>query len=56
MTVFFTFQNGFWFGIGWCIFFFLPSIIFATKLAKHYRRMKTHDFEDNFEKEYVNTH
>ena len=42
--------NGFWFGFGWCIFFFLPSIIFATKLAKHYRRMKTHDFEDNLEK------
>lgn len=31
--------NGFWFSIGWCIFFFVPAVIFAVKLAKHYRRM-----------------
>ncbi|XP_033756906.1 prominin-1-A-like isoform X2 [Pecten maximus] len=32
--------NGFWFGLGWCIFFFIPSIIFSVKLAKHFRQMK----------------
>ncbi|KAJ8317490.1 hypothetical protein KUTeg_005394 [Tegillarca granosa] len=32
--------NGFWFALGWCIFFFVPSVIFSVKLAKHYRRMK----------------
>ncbi|XP_048746955.2 prominin-1-like isoform X2 [Ostrea edulis] len=37
--------NGFWFALGWCIFFFLPSIIFATKLAKHYRRMNELDID-----------
>ncbi|XP_061184848.1 prominin-1-like isoform X3 [Saccostrea echinata] len=44
--------NGFWFALGWCIFFFIPSIIFSTKLAKHYRRM-THldsNYEDDFDK------
>ncbi|KAK3095244.1 hypothetical protein FSP39_012090 [Pinctada imbricata] len=39
--------NGFWFGLGWCIFFFVPSIIFAVKLAKHYRRMKQSDYNQN---------
>ncbi|CAC5385900.1 PROM1 [Mytilus coruscus] len=38
--------NGFWFGVGWCVFFFIPSIIFATKLAKHYRKMKIHKCKD----------
>ncbi|XP_021352519.1 prominin-1-A-like isoform X1 [Mizuhopecten yessoensis] len=48
--------NGFWFGLGWCLFFFIPSIIFAVKLAKHFRRMKEVEtvdehFEDpNYEK------
>lgn len=31
--------NGFWFSIGWCIFFFVPAVIFAVKLAKYYHRM-----------------
>ncbi|XP_069138992.1 prominin-1-A-like isoform X1 [Argopecten irradians] len=35
--------NGFWFGLGWCIFFFIPSIIFAVKLAKHFRKMKQNE-------------
>uniref|UniRef100_K1R0F5 Prominin-1-A n=1 Tax=Magallana gigas TaxID=29159 RepID=K1R0F5_MAGGI len=41
--------NGFWFSLGWCIFFFIPSIIFSTKLAKHYRRMSQldNDYEDD---------
>lgn len=30
-------MNGFWFSTGWAIFFFLPTIIFATKLAGLYR-------------------
>ncbi|KAL4231061.1 hypothetical protein ACF0H5_008644 [Mactra antiquata] len=29
--------NGFWFSIGWCLFFFVPSIVFSVKLAKYYR-------------------
>ncbi|XP_071827383.1 prominin-1-A-like isoform X2 [Apostichopus japonicus] len=32
--------NALWFTIGWSVFFFLPSIIFSVKLAKHYRIMK----------------
>ncbi|XP_068111507.1 prominin-1-A-like isoform X2 [Hyperolius riggenbachi] len=35
--------NAFWFSIGWCTIFFIPSIILSVKLAKHYRRMKTSD-------------
>ncbi|CAH1782883.1 unnamed protein product [Owenia fusiformis] len=31
--------NGFWFGLGWGILFFVPCIFVAVKLAKHYRRM-----------------
>lgn len=33
------FQNTFWFTVGWCVFFYVPSIIFAVKLAKYYRIM-----------------
>lgn len=29
--------NGFWFSLGWAVIFFLPTIIFATKLASLYR-------------------
>lgn len=43
--------NGFWFSLGWCIFFFIPSIIFSTKLAKHYRRMSQLDYDDEDDKE-----
>ncbi|CAJ0935117.1 unnamed protein product [Ranitomeya imitator] len=39
--------NAFWFSLGWCTIFFLPSIITAVKLAKHYRRMKTSDIYEN---------
>ncbi|NXX98724.1 PRM1A protein, partial [Centropus bengalensis] len=35
--------NAFWFSLGWCTFFLLPSIILAVRLAKFYRRM---DFAD----------
>lgn len=35
--------NAFWFSLGWCTIFFIPSIILSVKLAKHYRRMKTSD-------------
>uniref|UniRef100_A0A7N6AUY0 Prominin 2 n=1 Tax=Anabas testudineus TaxID=64144 RepID=A0A7N6AUY0_ANATE len=31
--------NAFWFSLGWCLIFFIPSIIFSIKLAKFYRRM-----------------
>lgn len=36
-------QNAFWFSLGWCMIFFIPSIIFSIKLAKYYRRMKYSD-------------
>ncbi|CAB1343377.1 unnamed protein product, partial [Coregonus sp. 'balchen'] len=32
--------NAFWFSLGWCMIFFVPSIIFSINLAKFYRRMK----------------
>lgn len=38
--------NGFWFSIGYCLFFFIPAIIFCVKLAKHYRTM---DYERDFD-------
>ncbi|KAM4600255.1 LOW QUALITY PROTEIN: prominin-2 [Fundulus diaphanus] len=39
--------NAFWFSLGWCLMFFIPSIIASIKLAKYYRRMKYSDFIDN---------
>ncbi|XP_030604018.1 prominin-2 [Archocentrus centrarchus] len=39
--------NAFWFSLGWCIIFFIPSIIFTIKLAKYYRRMKESDSYEN---------
>jgi prominin 1 len=36
-------QNGFWFSLGWVIFFFMVSVIFSVKLAKYFRRMDTSD-------------
>ncbi|NWI61379.1 PRM1A protein, partial [Calyptomena viridis] len=35
--------NAFWFSLGWCTLFLLPSVILAVRLAKFYRRM---DFTD----------
>lgn len=39
--------NAFWFSLGWCLIFFIPSIIFSIKLAKYYMRMKFSDVYDN---------
>ncbi|CAN0095345.1 unnamed protein product [Lampetra planeri] len=36
-------MNSFWFGLGWATIFLIPSVIFAVKLAKFYRRMDTED-------------
>lgn len=36
-------MNTFWFGLGWCLVFFIPSIILSIKLAKFYRKMKYTD-------------
>uniref|UniRef100_A0A673WY13 Prominin 1a n=1 Tax=Salmo trutta TaxID=8032 RepID=A0A673WY13_SALTR len=41
--------NTFWFGLGCCALFLLPSIILSVKLAKFYRRMDTEDVYDDFE-------
>ncbi|XP_029600072.1 prominin-1-A isoform X2 [Salmo trutta] len=39
--------NTFWFGLGGCCVFLVPSIILSVKLAKFYRRMDTEDvFEE----------
>lgn len=32
--------NAFWFCLGWCTLFLIPSIIFAVKTAKHYRAIQ----------------
>ncbi|XP_066516144.1 prominin 1 b [Hoplias malabaricus] len=40
--------NTFWFGLGGCCFFLIPSIIMSVKLAKFYRRMDTEDVFDEF--------
>ncbi|KAK9541582.1 hypothetical protein VZT92_001614 [Zoarces viviparus] len=39
--------NAFWFSLGWCMIFFIPSIIFSIKLAKYYRRMESSDVYDD---------
>ncbi|XP_038045361.1 prominin-1-A-like isoform X2 [Patiria miniata] len=41
--------NGFWLCLGWCVLLFIPSIIFAVKLSKFYRRMR-------FYEDYYNAH
>uniref|UniRef100_A0A8D0E993 Prominin-1-A-like n=1 Tax=Salvator merianae TaxID=96440 RepID=A0A8D0E993_SALMN len=35
--------NSFWFSLGWCTIFLLPSLILAVRLAKFYRRMHMDD-------------
>ncbi|AWP14029.1 putative prominin-1-A-like [Scophthalmus maximus] len=35
--------NAFWFSLGWCMIFLIPSIIFSIKLAKYYRKMNSSD-------------
>ncbi|XP_078499738.1 prominin-1-A-like [Lissotriton helveticus] len=39
--------NAFWFSLGWCTIFLLPSVILTVKLAKYYRRMKSSDVYEN---------
>ncbi|KAF7219957.1 prominin-2 [Nothobranchius furzeri] len=39
--------NAFWFSLGWCLIFFIPSIICSIKLAKYYRRMKHSNGKDD---------
>ena len=34
----FQFQNAIWFGLGWSLFFYIPSFIFAALLSSLYRR------------------
>uniref|UniRef100_A0ABI7YG13 Prominin 1 n=1 Tax=Felis catus TaxID=9685 RepID=A0ABI7YG13_FELCA len=41
-------MNLFWFGIGKATVFLLPALIFAVKLAKHYRRMDSEDVYEEF--------
>lgn len=40
--------NGFWFAMGWCLFFFPFAIIFGVKLAKFLRIMKSKDAFDPY--------
>ncbi|XP_078667811.1 prominin-1-A-like isoform X3 [Branchiostoma floridae x Branchiostoma belcheri] len=46
--------NGFWFGLGWCLLFYVPSMIFGVKLAKHYRRMDYETGYDDYDYRYEN--
>ncbi|XP_035167812.1 prominin-1-A-like [Oxyura jamaicensis] len=39
--------NAFWFSLGWCTVFLLPSIVLAVRLAKFYRRMHIADVYRN---------
>ncbi|XP_051945331.1 prominin-1-A-like [Xyrauchen texanus] len=39
--------NSFWFSLGWCMIFLIPSIILSVKLAKFYRTMKYADVYEN---------
>ncbi|XP_062376541.1 prominin 1 b [Sardina pilchardus] len=41
--------NTFWFGLGGCCLFLIPSIILSIKLAKYYRRMETEDVFDDLD-------
>ncbi|XP_055061357.2 prominin 1 b isoform X2 [Misgurnus anguillicaudatus] len=41
--------NTFWFGLGGCCLFLIPSIILCVKLAKFYRRMDTEDVYDDMD-------
>ncbi|XP_043568872.1 prominin-2 isoform X1 [Chiloscyllium plagiosum] len=41
--------NAFWFCMGWSTIFLIPSIVFAVKLAKFYRRMTISDVYENFD-------
>ncbi|XP_013402802.1 uncharacterized protein LOC106168322 [Lingula anatina] len=56
-TVLYPF-NGFWYSIGWCLFFFIPSIIFAMLLAGQYRKTEEYDpkrddfDQSNYEEDY----
>ncbi|NXP19888.1 PRM1A protein, partial [Scytalopus superciliaris] len=47
--------NAFWFSLGWCTLFLLPSIILAVRLAKFYRRMDIADVYRNEEFEMPST-
>lgn len=38
--------NGFWFAMGWALFFFIPSIIISIKLSKYYRKMNEEEGYD----------
>ncbi|ESP03882.1 hypothetical protein LOTGIDRAFT_156479 [Lottia gigantea] len=42
-------MNGFWFSMGWCLFFFIPSIIFAVKLSTLYHREEEYVEEKGFD-------
>ena len=40
--------NGMWFSLGWATFLLLPSIVFATKLYKWFRRMDQEEYFDEY--------
>ena len=46
---YFLSQNGLWFSVGWCVFFFLPAIIFGVIVTTYFRRAPSiiHDFTDD---------
>ncbi|WAR20775.1 PROM1-like protein [Mya arenaria] len=51
--------NGFWFSLGWAVFFFMFSLIFSVKTAKYFRTMTEipdelmDDVDDNYSLDYL---
>jgi len=41
-----VFKNGFWFGLGWGLLFFIPTIIIAIKTSNYYRKMNEEEGYD----------
>ncbi|XP_065919451.1 prominin-1-A-like [Dysidea avara] len=39
--------NGFWLAIGWCVLFFIPTLVFAVWLSHYLRRLYESDLSSN---------
>jgi len=47
------FQNSIWFGLGWCLFFFIPCIILAACLSSLYKRQQPYEKEKPFDRSVI---
>ncbi len=43
---FVLFQNAFWFCLGWCLFFMVPSLILSVKITKYMRQFRVQESHD----------